>query len=78
MSPEVLETALPGVLQTNAVLRDLYKPDRSALDNYRESFSLQGALGPYLERHAPERIQAIKDHYAKLMATVEGQIVALS
>jgi hypothetical protein len=78
MSPEVLETALPGVLQTNAVLRDLYKPDRSALDNYRESFSLQGALGPYLERHAPERIQAIKDHYAKLMATVEGQIAALS
>ena len=78
LSPEVLETALPGVLQTNAVLRDLYKPDRSALDNYRESFSLQGALGPYLERHAPERIQAIKDHYAKLMATVEGQIVALS
>jgi len=78
MSPEVLETALPGVLQTNAVLRDLYKPDRSALDNYRESFSLQGALGPYLERHAPERIQAIKDHYTKLMATVEGQIVALS
>ena len=78
LSPEVLETALPGVLQTNAVLRDLYKPDRSALDNYRESFSLQGALGPYLERHAPERIQTIKDHYAKLMATVEGQIVALS
>jgi replication initiator protein len=78
MSPEVLETALPGVLQTNAVLRDLYKPDRSALDNYRESFSLQGALGPYLERHAPERIQAIKDHYAKLMATVERQIAALS
>ena len=78
MSPEVLETALPGVLQTNAVLRDLYKPDRSALDNYRESFSLQGALGPYLESYAPERIQAIKDHYAKLMATVEGQIVVLS
>jgi hypothetical protein len=78
MSPEVLETALPGVLQTNAVLRDLYKPDRSALDNYRESFSLQGALGPYLENHAPERIQAIKDHYAKLMAAVEGQIAVLS
>ena len=78
LSPEVLETALPGVLQTNAVLRDLYKPDRSALDNYRESFSLQGALGPYLERHAPERIQAIKDHYAKLMAAVEEQIAALS
>ena len=78
MSPEVLETALPGVLQTNAVLRDLYKPDRSALDNYRESFSLQGALGPYLESHAPERIQAIKDHYAKLMAAVEGQIAVLS
>ena len=78
LSPEVLETALPGVLQTNAILRDLYKPDRSALDNYRESFSLQGALGPYLESHAPERIQAIKDHYAKLMAAVEGQIAALS
>ena len=78
MSPEVLEAALPGVLQTNAVLRDLYKPDRSALDNYRESFSLQGALGPYLESHAPERIQAIKDHYAKLMTAVEEQIAALS
>ena len=78
MSPEVLETALPGVLQTNAVLRDLYKPDRSALDNYWESFSLQGALGPYLESHAPERIQAIKDHYTKLMAAVEGQIAVLS
>ena len=78
MSPEVLETALPGVLQTNAVLRDLYKPDRSALDNYRESFSLQGALGPYLESYAPECIQAIKDHYAKLMAAVEGQIAVLS
>ena len=78
MSPEVLETALPGVLQTNAILRDLYKPDRSALDNYRESFSLQGGLGPYLESYAPERIQAIKDHYAKLMVAVEGQIAALS
>ena len=78
ISPEVLEAALPGVLQTNAVLRDLYKPDRSALDNYWESFSLQGALGPYLESHAPERIQAIKDHYAKLMAAVEEQIAALS
>ncbi len=78
LSPEVLETALPGVLQTNAILRDLYKPDRSALDNYRESFSLQGALGPYLESYAPERIQVIKDHYAKLMVAVEGQIAELS
>ena len=48
MSPEVLETALPSVLQTNAILRDLYKPNRSPLDNYREASSAR-ALGPYLK-----------------------------
>ena len=47
MSPEVLETALPSVLQTNAILRDLYKPNRSPLDNYRKLSAR--ALGPYLK-----------------------------
>jgi len=76
-SPEVLETALPGILEANSILRSFYKSDQSALDNYRASFALQGALNPCLERHAPERIQAVKEQFAVQIASIEGKIAAL-
>jgi hypothetical protein len=76
-SPEVLETALPGLLKTNPFLQQFYKSDQSVLDNYRESVLLQSAVNPCLENHAPERIKAVKDRYAALLTAVEGQIAAL-
>jgi hypothetical protein len=33
---------------------------------------------PYLERHAPERVQAVRQRYAAEIAAVEERIAALS
>ena len=76
-APGVLETALPDIFAEQPFLRQFYKSDQSALENYRATIMFQAALNPYLERYAPERIQALKEQYAAQIATVEEQIAAL-
>jgi hypothetical protein len=39
---------------------------------------IQMGFTPYLERHAPERFEAVKQHYAAQLAAVEAQLAALS
>jgi hypothetical protein len=38
---------------------------------------IQMVFPPYLERHAPERFEAVKRHYAAQLAAVEEQLAAL-
>src|SRR5262249_48945202 len=77
-APEVLEAARPAVVAENGFIRQRYDPDKSALENYQASPVLQGAFNPYLERHAPQLVQALRQHYAAAIATVEAQIAALA
>jgi hypothetical protein len=77
-APEVLEAARPAVVAENGFIRQRYDPDKSALENYQVSPMLQGAFNPYLERHAPQRVQALRQHYAAAIAAVEAQIAALA
>jgi hypothetical protein len=75
--PEVLEAALTNIFAGNAFLRQYYDPDKSALANYQASMMFKEACRPYLERHTPERIQAIRTRYATEIAALEEQIAAL-
>jgi hypothetical protein len=77
MLPEVLEAALTDIFAGNAFLRQYYDLDKSALANYQASMMFQEVCRPYLERHTPERIQAIKTRYATEIAALEEQIAAL-
>ena len=75
--PEVLEAALTDIFAGNAFLRQYYEPDKSPLANYQASMMFKEACRPYLERHAPERIQAVRTPYATEIAALEEQIAAL-
>jgi len=75
--PEVLEAALTDIFAGNTFLRQYYDPDESALANYEASMMFKETCRPYLERHAPERIQAIRTPYATEIAALEEQIAAL-
>jgi hypothetical protein len=75
--PEVLEAALTDIFAGNTFLRQYYDPDKSALANYQASMMFKEACRPYLERHTPERIQAIRRRYATEIASLEEQIAAL-
>jgi hypothetical protein len=76
-SPEVLETALSGIFAESPFYRQRYEHDKSALENYQASRILKVAFNPYLERHAPERVQAVKERYITQIAAVEERIAAL-
>lgn len=76
-SPEVLETALPGIFEEQPFLRQSYRHDQSALENYRSSPALASMINRSLERHAPVRLQAVTEDNAARIAAVEGQIAAL-
>ena len=76
-SPDILETALPEIRAENYIFRQFYKPDQSALENYQASPMIQMVFTPYLERHAPERFEAVKRHYTAQLAAVEEQLAAL-
>jgi hypothetical protein len=75
--PEVLEVALTDIFAGNAFLRQYYDPDKSALANYQASMMFKEACRPYLERHTPERIQAVRTRYTKEIAALEEQLAAL-
>jgi hypothetical protein len=62
----------------NFIFRQFYEPDKSALENYQASPMLRMGFIPYLERHAPERVQAVRQRYAAEIAAVEERIAALS
>jgi hypothetical protein len=38
---------------------------------------VQVLLNPFLERHAPERFEAVKQNYALQIAALDAQITAL-
>jgi hypothetical protein len=38
---------------------------------------VQALLNPFLERHAPERFEAVKQHYATRIAAIDAQLAAL-
>jgi hypothetical protein len=77
-SLDVLEAALPEIRAENFIFRQFYEPDKSALENYQASPMLRMGFIPYLERHAPERVQAVRQRYAAEIAAVEERIAALS
>jgi len=75
--PEVLEAALPSIFADNLFLHQCYDPDKPPLENYQASFMFKEAFRPYLECHAPERIQAVQTQYATEIAALEEHIAAL-
>jgi len=77
-SLDVLEAAVPELHAANFIFRQFYEPDKSVLENYQTSPMLRMGFIPYLERHAPERVQAIRQRYAVEIADVEERIAALS
>ncbi len=77
MFPEVLEAALGSIFVGNKFLNQSYEHDKSPLENYQERLIFKDAFRPYLERHAPERIQAVQTQYATEIAALEEQIAAL-
>src|SRR6266851_6307453 len=77
-SPEVLEAALPEIRAENFIFRQFYTPDRTVLESYQASPMLRMGFIPYLERHAPERFETVKQHYAAQLAAVDAQIAALA
>ena len=76
-SPDILEAAVPDMLTEQHILRELYKRGQSALENYQASSMFKVFFNPYLERHAPERLQAVRRRYAPEIAAIEGKIAAL-
>ena len=75
--PEVLEAALSSILVGNKFLTQSYEHDKSPLENYQARLIFKDAFRPYLERHAPERIQAVRTQYATEIAALDEQIAAL-
>jgi hypothetical protein len=75
--PEVLEAALSSILVGNKFLTQSYEHDKSPLENYQARLIFKDAFRPYLERHAPERIQAVQTQYTTEIAALEEQIAAL-
>jgi hypothetical protein len=76
-SSGILETAVPEVLTEKPFLREFYKPGQSALENYQASPMFKTVFNPYLERFAPERIEAVRMQYAPEIAGIEEKIAAL-
>jgi hypothetical protein len=65
------------MLAEQHILRELYKRGQSALENYQTSSMFKVFFNPYLERHAPKRLQAVRRRYAPEIAAIEGKIAAL-
>jgi hypothetical protein len=75
--PEVLEAALSSIFVGNKFLNQSYEHRKSPLENYQARLIFKDTFRPYLERHAPERIQAVQTQYATEIAALEEQIAAL-
>jgi hypothetical protein len=76
-SPGMLEQVAAELLTESFGFRQFYDRDKSALENYQARKAVQALLNPFLERHAPERFEAIKHNYAPRIAAIDAQIAAL-
>ena len=68
---------MPDMLAEQHILRELYTRGQSALANDQASAMFKVFFNPYLERHAPERLQAVRRRYAPEIAAIERKIAAL-
>jgi Initiator Replication protein len=76
-SPGILEQAAAELLTESFGFRQFYDRDKSALENYQARKAVQALLNPFLERHAPERFEAIKQNYAPRITAIDVQMAAL-
>ena len=76
-SPGILEQAAAELLTESFGFRQFYNRDKPALENYQARKAVQALLNPFLERHAPERFEAIKQTYAARIAAIDAQIAVL-
>jgi hypothetical protein len=76
-SPDILEQAAVELLPESFGFRQFYDRDKSALENYQARKAVQALLNSFLERHVPERFEAIKQTYAPRIAAIDAQIAAL-
>jgi Initiator Replication protein len=76
-APGILEQAAAELLTESFGFRQFYDRDKSALENYQARKAVQALLNPFLERHAPERFEAVKQHYAARIAVIDAQLAAL-
>lgn len=75
-APGILVQAASELLAQSDGFRFLYNQNQSALENYQRT-ALQAFFHPYMERHTPERFEAVKRHYAAQSAEVDAQIATL-
>ena len=76
-APGVLDQAAAELMDNNG-FRFVYDRSKSALENYQARAAIQPFFYPYLERHALARFEAVQQHYTAQIATVDGQLAALS
>jgi len=76
-SPGILEQAAAELLTESFGFRQFYDRDKPALENYQARKAVQALLNPFLERHAPERFEAVKQNYATRIAAIDAQLAAL-
>ena len=76
-SPGILEQAAAELLPESVGFRHFYDRDKSALENYQARKAVQALRNPFLERHAPERFEAVKQRYATRIAAIDAQAAAL-
>jgi Initiator Replication protein len=75
--PDLLEQAASALLMEHIGFHQFYDRDKSALENFQTRKTVQAFLNPYLERHAPARFEAVKQHYAAQIASLSEHIAAV-
>jgi hypothetical protein len=76
-SPGILEQAAAELLTESFGFRQFYDRDKPALENYQARKAVQALLNPFLERHAPERFEAVKQRYTTRIAAIDAQVAGL-
>lgn len=75
---EVIEQAVAVAMKESQGLRFLYEQGKTALQNYQDRPAIQALVNPYVERHAPERFETVKQTYEAQISALDMQIKELS
>ena len=76
-APDILDQAASELVADDKGFSFLYEQERTAMENYQSKPFLRGHFNLYLERHAPERFEAVRQQYVAQIAAVEAQIATL-
>lgn len=66
--PAFLEHTVTWAMENTKGFDFVYKPSKTALENYRDSIALRAMLNPYLERQHPAGFEEIRTRYNRELA----------